>query len=144
MVVTSRQKVQAHEVDGSLKDGHFLDLRVTGQAKADLLVAAGDVAFEAGAVQVIGAAFVGEFGLTIAIPANKDAVVILLVLVEQSGVDEGPDHLNGDAPLTEVGEHPPLIPIDGRQGEGGLLLGRRGPGAGDWHVPVGESLDRPW
>ena len=81
---------EAHEVDGGLEDGYFLDIRVTGQTKADLFVTAGDIAFEAGAVQVTGAAFVGEFGLTIAIPANENAVVILLVLVEQSASMKAP------------------------------------------------------
>ena len=133
----SAERTEAHEVDGGLKDGYFLDLWVTGQAEADLLVASGDVGFEAGAVQVTGAAFVGEFGSAIAIPANEHAVVVFLVLIEQSGVDEGPDHLNGDAPLAEICEHSPLVRMGGRQSEGGLLLGRRGLGTGDWHVPVG-------
>ena len=84
-----------------------------------------------------GSAFAGKPGLAAAIPAHKDAAVVLSVLIEKPDVHEGPDNLWGNASLLEISEDPALVRVGGRQDEGRLLPGRRRLGAGDGLVPVG-------
>ena len=108
---------EAHQVYGGLKDQHPGDGGVAGDGEGHAFVAAQHVPLEAGAVLVVGAAFAGKFGLTIAIPAHEHGVVVLLVLVQQAGVEERPDDLGGDAPLAQVAEHTAVVPIGRGQGE---------------------------
>ena len=84
-----------------------------------------------------GSAFAGKPGLAAAIPAHKDAAVVLSVLVEKPGVYEALNHLGGDPPLAKVRKHPALVRVGGRQDEGRLLPGRRRLGAGNGLIPVG-------
>ena len=128
---------EAHEVDRGLENRHLLDLRAAGQAEANLLVAAENIPFEAGAAQIAGASLAGKPGLAAAIPADEHAVVVLSVLIEKPGVYEALNHLGGDPPLAKVRKHPALVRVGGRQDEGRLLPGRRRLGAGDGLVPVG-------
>ena len=60
----------------------------------------------------------GKHGLSCSIPSNEDAVVILLVLVEQACVHDVLDYLIGDAAFAQIGKHPPIILIGFREGEG--------------------------
>ncbi len=129
------QGAEAHQVDGCLEHRHPVQGRVAGEAEGHAFVAAHRVRLEAGAVQVIGAALAGEHRLAASIPANKDAVVVQAVLIEQAGVDEAPDDLGGDAPLLKIGEHPPLVPVGDGQGEGRLFLLLGGFGARGGGVP---------
>ena len=46
----------------------------------------------------------GEYRLSRAVSADKDAVVILLVLIQQPRADEVPDDLGRDTPLLKIGE----------------------------------------
>ena len=96
------------------------------------------IPLEAGAVQVIGAALAGEYRLAAAIPAHEHAVVVQAVLIQQTGLDEAPDHLGGDASLLKIGKHPPLVMMGDGQGKGGLLL-RLG-GFGTWGGGVPGAL----
>ena len=128
---------EAHEVYGGLKNSHLLDLWVAGQAEANLLVAAENIPFEAGAAQIAGASLAGKPGLAAAIPADKHAVVILSVLIEKPGVYESADYLRSNASLAKVGEDPALVRVGGRQDEGRLHPGWRRLGAGNGLIPVG-------
>ena len=67
--------------------------------------------------------------------------MVQAVLVKQAGVDEGPDHLGGDASLLEIGEHPPLIRVGDGQGEGGLFLLPDGLGARGRGVPGALAVE---
>ena len=64
---------EAHKVDRGFEDRHLLNLRVAGQPKAHLFVAAQDVPFKSGPIEVQGPALAGEFGLAAAVPADKHA-----------------------------------------------------------------------
>ena len=127
---------EAHQVDGSLKHQHPGDGRVTGDGKGDAFVAAQHIPLEADAVLVVGAPLAGEPGLAGVVPSDEHAVVVLLILVEQTGVEEGPNHLGCDASLMQVGEHPAVVPVGWGQGELRLfLLGGRSGTAGAGGVP---------
>ena len=130
---------EAHQVDGGLEHHHPGDGGVAGDGEGHAFVAAQHVPLEAGAVLVIGATLAGEPGDALAVPAHEHAVVVLLVLIEQAGVEEHPDHLGGDAPLAQVAEHTAVIPVGRGQGELGarfLGRGRPGPGYGGRSPPI--------
>ena len=72
----------------------------------------------------VGAPLMGVAGDALLIHAHKDAVVVLGVLIYQSGPGEVGDHLPADvALLHQVGVHPAHIGVGRRKGEGiGRLL----------------------
>ena len=64
----------------------------------------------------------GLFYLSRAVLSDEHAVVMLGVLIHQAAVQKLADHLWGDAALAQVGKHPAVIRIPGRQGKGLLHL----------------------
>jgi hypothetical protein len=128
---------------GGLEDRNLLDFRLAGQPKAHLFVAAQDIPFKPGPIEVQGPAFAGEFGLAAAVPANKYAIVIWGVLVEKPGVQKALDYLRRNSPLAKIRKHPALVRVRGRQDEGRLLFGRRRLGAGDGLATVGGVSGPP-
>ena len=86
---------EAHQVDGGFEYQHPGDGRIAGDGKGDAFVAAQHIPFEADAVLVVGTSFAGEPGLAGVVSPHEHAVVVFLVLIDQTGIEEGPDHLGG-------------------------------------------------
>ena len=116
------QGTVTHEVDGSLKHIHGPAVRDIRQAEADGFVAASGVAFETAAVPVIGAPQAGEGSLAVPVVADKHAVVMLGILIQQTSVDKAPDYLGRNAPLFQIGIDTARICILGWQRKGGRWL----------------------
>ncbi len=74
----------------------------------------------------------GVTGCAVLVHAHKYRVVVLLILVDQPQLDEGGEYVPVQvAVLEEIGEHPPVVLIGGRQLEGLLhfFFGLVHPGA---------------
>ena len=108
------QGAEAHQVNRGLEDCHPIQGWITGQPEGHILVASGDVPFETSTVQVKSSSFAGEFGFSAAVSANKNAVVMLCVLVQQASLDKALDYLSGDTALAQVGKYPALVLVGRR------------------------------
>ncbi len=111
------QGAVAHQVNGGLEYEHTELPAVTGEPERHLFVAAGDAAPERRAVQIVSAALGGEYRLSRAISADKDAVVIFRVLIEQPRADKVPDDLGRDTPLLKIGGHAAVVAVRRREGK---------------------------
>ena len=75
------QGAETHQVDGGLKDKNRVISLIAAKAERSILVAAWNIALEAMAILIVGTTLVGEYRHSSPIPANKDAVVVLGVLI---------------------------------------------------------------
>ena len=82
------QGTTAHQVDRSLEGIDPLLGRVAGEAEGNIFIAAGDISFETGAIQIAGPTLVGEYGITRAVPSHEYAVVVVAVLIQQSALQK--------------------------------------------------------
>ncbi len=84
----------------------------------------------------------GEPGAARRVPADKDAVLILLALIKRTGLDTRLQQLRVDAPALQIGQHHGGEPAGLRELKGlrrfrlGLFLGRRG-------AVAAQGLHRP-
>ena len=106
---------EAHEVNGRFEHIHPIHIWAAGQAECDGFLTAGDIPLKAGAVQIIGAALVGECRLARFVPANEHTVVVFRVLIQKAGIQKAANDLRCDAPLSQVGKHPAVILVPGRK-----------------------------